>query len=123
MERNDEDTLAPVAGTTPPTQAGEARGRWGWVERSIWTERMLKRLTSREPANRIWFTLVDKIYAPANLQSAFEKVWQRGGSAGADAQTVGHFARHAEVELQRLHEQLREGKYWPQPLRRVWIPK
>jgi RNA-directed DNA polymerase len=122
-EQNDEDKLAPVAAARPPTQAGEARDQWGWVERSIWTERMLSRLTSGEPVNRVWFTLVDKIYTPANLQSAFNKVWRNGGSAGADAQTVGHFARHAEAELQRLHEQLREGKYRPQPLRRAWVAK
>ena len=66
---------------------------------------------------------MDKTYAPANLQSAFDKVWRNGGSAGADAQTVAHFARHAEAELQRLHEQLREGTYRPQPVRRAWIPK
>ncbi len=121
--QKNEDKPTPVAAARPPTQAGKALDRWGWVERSIWTERMLRRLTSGEPANRIWFTLVDKIYAPANLQSAFHKVWRNGGSAGADAQTVGHFARHAEAELQRLHEQLREGKYRPQPVRRAWIPK
>ena len=123
MEPNNEDQLAPVVVATPPTQAGEARDPWGWVERSVWTERMLKRLTSGEPANRIWFTLVDKIYAPANLQSAFAKVWRKGGSAGADTQTVAHFARHAEAQLRRLHEQLREGMYRPQPVRRAWIPK
>jgi RNA-directed DNA polymerase len=84
---------------------------------------MLSRLTDGEPANRVWFTLVDKTYAPANLQSAFTEVWRNGGSAGADAQTVAHFARAAEAELARLHEQLRDGKYRPQPVRRAWIPK
>ena len=123
MEQHDEDKLALVAAATPPRQAGEARDPWGWVERSVWTERMLRRLTSREPADRVWFTLVDKTYAPANLRSAFEKVWRKGGSAGADAQTVAHFARHAEEELQRLQEQLRQGRYRPQPLRRAWITK
>jgi len=108
---------------TTPKQAGEARDRWWWVERSVWTERMLTRLTSGESADRVWFTLVDKTHAPANLASAFEKVWKNGGSAGVDRQTVEHFARHAEKELSRLHQQLRDGKYGPQPVRRAWIDK
>jgi RNA-directed DNA polymerase len=57
------------------------------------------------------------------LASAFAKVWRNGGSAGADAQTVVHFAKHAEEELSRLAEQLRDGTYRPQPVRRAWIPK
>ena len=121
MNQNDENRPAPVAAT--PTQAGEARDPWWWVERTVWTERMLTRLTDRELANRVWFTLVDKTYAPANLGSAFQKVWANGGSAGADKQTVAHFARQAESELTRLHEQLRDGTYRPQPVRRAWIPK
>jgi RNA-directed DNA polymerase len=84
---------------------------------------MLTRLTQNEPANRVWFRLVDKTYAPANLQRALHKVWQNSGSAGADEQTVAHFARHAEEELRRLHEQLRDGTYRPQPVKRAWIPK
>jgi RNA-directed DNA polymerase len=130
MEQNDESEVktpsqpAPVAAT--PQQAGEARPprpTWGWVERSVWTERMLTRLTSGEPADRVWFRLVDKTYAPANLASAFQKVWQNGGSAGADAQTVAHFAKHAEEELSRLAGQLRDGTYRPRPVRRAWIAK
>jgi RNA-directed DNA polymerase len=84
---------------------------------------MLTRLTSGESADRVWYSLLDKTYAPANLQSAFAKVWRNGGSAGADGQTVAHFERHAEGELQRLHEQLRAGTYHPQPVRRAWIAK
>jgi RNA-directed DNA polymerase len=121
MNQNDENRPAPVAVT--PTQAGEARDPWWWVERTVWTERMLTRLTDRELANRVWFTLVDKTYAPVNLGNAFQKVWANGGSAGADKQTVAHFARQAESELTRLHEQLRDGTYRPQPVRRAWIPK
>ena len=117
------DDAKPTAVAQTPKQAGEARDRWWWVERTIWTERMLTRLTSGESANRVWFALADKTYAPANLQSAFDKVWRNGGSAGADAQTVAHFERQAEKELQRLHEQLRDGQYRPQPVRRAWIDK
>ena len=52
-----------------------------------------------------------------------QKVWRNGGSAGADAQTVAQFARHADAELARLHTQMRDGTYRPQPVRRAWIPK
>lgn len=124
MNQNNDSKPAPVAAA--PKQAGEAhtpREPWWWVERGVWTERMLTRLTSGESANRVWFALWDKTYAPANLQSAFDKVWRNGGSAGADEQTVVHFGRRAEEELQRLHEQLRDGAYRPQPVRRAWIPK
>jgi len=56
------------------------------VERGVWTERRLRRLTSGESADRVWFRLWDKTDAPANLHSAFDKVWSRRrgrGSAGA----------------------------------------
>ena len=59
-DQNNENKPATVAAT--PQQAGEAHDRWWWVERSVWTERMLKRLTQSEPANRVWFRLVDKTY-------------------------------------------------------------
>ena len=100
-------TPVPVAAATPPQQAGEAPARhdplW-WVERCVWTKAMLTRLASREPANQVWFRLWDKTYAPANLQRACDKVLRNDGSAGVDEQTVAHFGRHAEVELQRLHD-------------------
>ena len=121
MTQNNEAQSATVAAT--PTQAEDAQAPWGWVERAVWTERMLTRLTSGESANRVWFSLMDKTYAPANLRSAFTKVWQNGGSAGADGQTVAHFERTTEAELARLHEQLRAGTYRPQPVRRAWIDK
>jgi RNA-directed DNA polymerase len=84
---------------------------------------MLTRLASGEPANRVWFSLMDKTYSPANLRRAFEEVWQKGGCAGADGQTVAHFARQAEAELARMQGQLREGTYRVQPVRRAWIDK
>jgi RNA-directed DNA polymerase len=128
MQNNEQikTTPATVAKATSPTQAGEAPARrdpWWWVERCVWTPAMLSRLASSEPQNQVWFTLVDKTYASANLQRAYEKVRRNGGSAGVDEQTLAHFARQAERELDRLHEQLRAGTYRPQPVRRAWIPK
>ena len=120
-----EINLATVA-AAPSKQAGEAvapREPWWWVERCVWTARMLTRLTAGESADRVWFSLLDKTDSPVNLRRAYEQVWRNGGSAGADGQTVAHFERHAGAELQRLHESLRDGTYQPQPVRRAWIPK
>ena len=121
MEQNSEGKSTTVAAT--PTQAEEARDRWWWVERCVWTERMLTRLTTGEPANRVWFSLMDKTYSPANLSRAWDKVRQKGGCAGVDRQKVAHFEKKAEAELARLHQQLREGTYDPHPAWRAWIPK
>jgi len=126
MDQNDEQTKQPTPVAATPTPAGETASGdepWGWVERCVWTEAMLTRLASSESANRIWFTLVDKVFAPANLRCAFDKVWRKGGCAGVDRQSVEHFARHAEEELLRLQGQLRDGSYRPQPVRRAWIDK
>jgi len=121
MDQNDEARSATVAAT--PTQAEETRDRWWWVERCVWTERMLTRLTSGESANRVWFSLRDKTYAPANLRRAWDKVRQKAGGPGVDGQRVAQFERKAGAELARLHVQLREDSYRPQPVRRAWIAK
>ena len=107
MEPNHDSKSAAVAAL--PKQAEDSQAPLGWVERCVWTERRLTRLASRESAARVWFSLLDKTYSPANLASSCHKVWRTGGSAGADAQTVGHFARHAAAERSRLAAQLRAG--------------
>ena len=114
MNPNDETKPATVA--TTPKQAGEAQGRWSWVERSVWTERMLSRLDSSEPVNQVWFSLVDKIYAIANLRSAWNKVLRNGGSAGVDRWTVEQMEKQLEPELARMQDQLRSGNYRPRPV-------
>ena len=56
MKQSDDSQPASVVAT--PQQAGEARPpreAWGWVERCVWTERMLTRLTPGESADRVWF--------------------------------------------------------------------
>ena len=82
-------------------------------------------LTALETGVRggVWFSLIDKVWRPANLQAAFAKVQANGGAAGADHQTIAMFAQDLERNLARLREQLRDGTYRPQPVRRVQIPK
>jgi hypothetical protein len=45
------------------------------------------------------------------------------GHGGVDHQTVEDFERDLSKNLKRLSQQLREGSYRPQAVRRVWVPK
>jgi RNA-directed DNA polymerase len=104
------------------TQAGEIRGRWAWVEPSVWTERMLMALETGVKGGK-WFSLIDKVYTPANLRAAFEKVKGNGGAAGVDHETIEMFEQHLEENLEKLSRMLREGSYRPRGIKRVWISK
>jgi RNA-directed DNA polymerase len=70
-----------------------------------------------------WFSLIDKVHAQGNLRNAFAKVKANKGAAGVDHQSIGDFEHDLEDNLARLAQELREGTYHPQALRRVWIPK
>jgi RNA-directed DNA polymerase len=120
MTGNTEDKPATVPEMAK--QAGDIRGRWSWVEPSVWTERMLTALETGVKGGK-WFSLMDKVYSEANLRSAFERVKRNGGSAGVDHQSIKRFEKHLEVNLGELHEKLKGGEYHPQSVRRVWIPK
>ena len=103
-------------------QAGEARTRWSWTERSVWTDRMLTALEQGVKGGR-WFSLIDKVHRPANLHAAFAKVKANRGAAGVDHVTIAMFEDDLDGNLTRLGESLRDGTYRPQSIRRVMIPK
>ena len=50
-------------------QAGETQARWGWVERSVWTGRMLQRLEQSQEQT-VWFSLWDMVWDQDNLSRA-----------------------------------------------------
>ncbi len=70
-----------------------------------------------------WFSLMDKVYAPANLAAAWKRVRSNRGAAGVDGQSVALFERDAVKYLDELHRELRDGSYRPSPVRRRYIPK
>jgi RNA-directed DNA polymerase len=71
----------------------------------------------------VWFSLIDKVWNPRNLAASWAKVKANDGAAGVDHQTVAMMERDLEAQLHRLGEQLRQGSYRPQAVRRVYIPK
>lgn len=112
----------PAAVAGQPTQAGEAGARWAWVERAVWTERMLTALQEGVKGG-VWFSLMDKVESPRGLQAAWERVRENAGSGGVDGESVQQFARRATDRLAGLSQALRGGAYRPLPVRRVCIPK
>jgi RNA-directed DNA polymerase len=70
-----------------------------------------------------WFSLIDKVYAAANLQEAYRKVAANNGAAGVDHQTVAEYERHLQANQEKLAAQLQAGSYQPQAVRRVWVNK
>ena len=118
-----EVNLSAVDQQKDPKQDREAPWeRWEWVERSIWTDRMLRSL-ERGIEGAKWFALIDKVYRMANLQSAFNQVWRNAGGAGIDGQSVKQFEAQEEQKLQQLSRELKNGAYRPAAVKRVWIPK
>ena len=118
--RQDEDN--PLAVPERAERGGETRARWAWVERSVWTDRMLDSLEGGVQGGK-WYCLWDKVFKLENLRSAWAEVRANRGSAGVDRETVASFDRKAEEKLARLHEDLRAGRYRPSAVRRVRIPK
>lgn len=96
--------------------------RWDWVEATVWNERMLAALDNGVPGGQ-WFSLIDKVYAKATLEAAWEGVRRNRGAAGVDRITVERFEARAQEYLNELHEDLKHERYRPQPVRRVEIPK
>src|SRR5713226_4800511 len=103
-------------------QVGEVQARWAWIEPAVWTERMLTALEVGVKGG-IWFSLIDKVYRARNLRAAFAKVKANQGAAGVDHQTIEMFEADLETNLNKVSQQLADGSYRPQAVRRQWVAK
>src|SRR5208337_1884113 len=68
-------------------------------------------------------SLVDKVYSRTNLKLAWERVRANQVAGGTDGISVEDFEANLEDNLYRVHRELRDGTYQPQPVRRIEIPK
>lgn len=94
----------------------------GWVERAVWTDRMLDALERGVQGGK-WYILMDKVQNPKNLEAAWEQVRRNKGAPGADKVSIRLFERQKERNLADLHESLRSGLYRPGAILRKHIPK
>jgi RNA-directed DNA polymerase len=76
-----------------------------------------------EPSCR-FYTLWDKVYREDILKVAYRRCRRNGGSHGIDEETFADIETiGVDTWLGKLEKELRDKSYYPQPLRRVWVPK
>jgi RNA-directed DNA polymerase len=67
--------------------------------------------------------LMEQVCQRENLWKALQRVRQNRGSCGIDGMTVKKLSGYLKKHWPQIREQLLQGQYQPQPVRRVEIPK
>ncbi|MEZ5536554.1 MAG: group II intron reverse transcriptase/maturase [Thiolinea sp.] len=67
--------------------------------------------------------LLEQVVTNANIQQAWQQVRRNKGAAGVDGITIEQFTDWVKPQWSDLKEQLLTGCYFPQPVKRVRIPK
>jgi RNA-directed DNA polymerase len=67
--------------------------------------------------------LMEAICAPDNIGAALSAVVRNKGAPGIDGITVKQLPSILKARWPEIEEQLLQGRYQPQPVRRVRIPK
>ena len=68
-------------------------------------------------------TLMEQVLERPNLMRAYQRVMSNRGAAGVDQMPVTALKGHLQQHWPTLRERLLAGDYYPQPVRRVSIPK
>jgi group II intron reverse transcriptase/maturase len=101
----------------PPEAGVELRGKEG-------EDSYAPALAEEEGGNKVNTSkLLEKVLDRENLNLAYKRVKKNGGSHGVDGMKVDELLLYLKQHGENLKQTLLDGKYRPQPVRRVEIPK
>ena len=66
---------------------------------------------------------LERVLDRANLKEAYRAVVSNKGAPSVDGMKVGDLLEHIRNHPYALTQSIRDGKYRPSPIRRVYIPK
>ena len=72
---------------------------------------------------RTYYTLRDKIVTKRNMHKAALRVIDNDGSAGVDDVGIKEFEENYEENMREIFREMKEGRYEPSPVLRVFIGK
>ena len=67
--------------------------------------------------------LLEKVLSKENLNNAYKQVYKNKGTSGVDGVTTDELLVYIKKHKEEILWQIRNRKYKPQPVRRVYIPK
>ena len=113
MTLEDKSPAMPASAGLPTTRRGEAPS----------VSSKSGRVDGGHDDERSGSGLMERVVSRANLLAALKRVEANNGSAGVDGMTTGELRAHLMTTWPRLREELLAGRYRPQPVKRVSIPK
>ena len=87
------------------------------IETACW------RLVRKERKKKKYHSLIDKVWNWRNLNDAWRKVKQNRGAGGIDEVSIEEFEWNLEQNLNEIQRLLKQDRYVPKPVKRVYIPK
>lgn len=109
-------------GTKPETAEPSRRVGGGTAERKG-MECQASTARTEASGQKTVVMMMEQVVSRQNMLAAYQRVVGNHGSAGVDGVTVEELAEYSRLHWERIRAELLEGRYQPQAVRTVVIPK